>query len=47
MKTREEALECAAKFGLQDEVEHLMNKGYSPDEALYEWDLFCPYWDER
>jgi hypothetical protein len=47
MKTREEALEYAAKFGLQNEVETLINEGYSPDEALYEWDLLCPYWDER
>jgi len=39
MKTREEALEYAAKFGLQNEVETLINEGYSPDEALYEWDL--------
>ena len=37
--TREEAILEASKWGLQDEVEYLMNNGYSPNEALAEWDV--------
>ena len=37
--TREEAILEASKWGLQDEVTYLMDNGYSPNEALAEWDI--------
>lgn len=37
--TREEAVLEASKWGLQDEVTYLIDNGYSPDEALAEWDI--------
>jgi hypothetical protein len=37
--TREEAVLEASKWGLQDEVTYLMDNGYSPNEALSEWDI--------
>lgn len=36
--TREEAIARASEYGLQEEVTYLMNHGYSPNEALAEWD---------
>lgn len=36
--TRDEALAQAAKYGLQEEVTYLIEHGYSPNEALAEWD---------
>lgn len=36
--TREEAIVRASEYGLQEEVTYLMNHGYSPNEALAEWD---------
>lgn len=35
----EEAIATAAKYGLQNEVQYLINHGYSPNEALAEWDI--------
>jgi len=37
--TREEALQIAAKYCLQEEVEWCINNGYSPWQALAEWDI--------
>lgn len=38
--TREEAILEASKWGLEDEVTYLIDKGgYSPNEALAEWDI--------
>lgn len=37
--TKEEAIATAEKYGLQDEVTYLINHGYSPTEALAEWDI--------
>lgn len=37
--TREEALKIARKYGLENEVDYAMQNGYSPEEALYEWDI--------
>lgn len=36
--TEEEALAAAAKYGLEDEIRYLMEHGYTPDEALREYD---------
>lgn len=38
--TRQEALERAAQFGLQEEVRTAMEHGLTPDEALEDWDLY-------
>ena len=40
--TREEALEIARHYHLEEEVEFAMNQGMTPEEALSEWDMF-PY----
>lgn len=40
--TREEALEIARRYNLEEEVEFDMNQGMTPEEALDEWDMF-PY----
>ena len=37
--TRREALATAEKYGLQEEIEYLMDHGYSPNAALAEWDI--------
>ena len=36
--TYEEAIAAAANYGLEEEVKYLMDHGYTPDEALREWD---------
>lgn len=37
---RTEALALAAKYGLEEEVRYAIDElGYSPEEALYEWDI--------
>lgn len=36
--TYEEAIAVAANYGLEEEVKYLMDHGYTPDEALREWD---------
>lgn len=38
--TREEALEIARQYNLESEVKLAMSKGYTPDEALMDWDLY-------
>lgn len=38
--TYEEAIAAAANYGLEEEVKYLMDHGFTPDEALREWD--CP-----
>lgn len=37
--TRSEAILLADKYNLTSEVIYLMDNGYSPNEALAEWDL--------
>lgn len=37
--TREEALATASKYCLEAEVQSLLDRGYSPEEALAEWDI--------
>ena len=36
---KEEAIAKAAEYGLQEEITYLMEHGYSPNEALAEWDI--------
>ena len=36
--TYEEAIAAAANYGLEEEVKYLMDHGFTPDEALREWD---------
>lgn len=36
--TYEEAIAAAANYGLEEEVKYLMEHGYTPDEALREYD---------
>ena len=36
--TKSEAIAAAAIYGLENEVKYLMEHGYTPDEALREWD---------
>lgn len=38
VQEREFALNYASKYGLEYEVFNLLNQGYTPDEALDEWD---------
>lgn len=37
--TKEEAIAKATEYGLQEEITYLMEHGYSPNEALAEWDI--------
>lgn len=37
--TEEEALEIARENDLKWEVQELLNEGFTPEEALEEWDL--------
>lgn len=37
--TDEEALEIAQEYNLEWEVQELLNEGYTPEEALEEWDI--------
>lgn len=39
MYTRNEAIKIARAFGLEEEVTALLQNGYTPNEALAEWDL--------
>lgn len=36
--TYEEAIDVAANYGLAEEIKYLMDHGFTPDEALREWD---------
>jgi len=36
--TYEEAIAAATEYGLLEEVKYLMDHGFTPDEALREWD---------
>lgn len=38
--SKQEALLIASKYGLEREVAHLIHKGYSPEDALKEWDCY-------
>lgn len=37
--TEQEAITITQEFGLEYEVQELLNEGYTPEEALEEWDL--------
>ena len=39
---QEEALRYASRYGLASEVRTCLEHGYSPEEALLEWDLLTP-----
>lgn len=39
VKTAEDALRIASKFGLEAEVQKELDKGATPLEALSEWDI--------
>lgn len=38
--TKEQIIERAKHFGLETEVRESLALGMTPEEALYEWDLF-------
>jgi len=38
--TKEEALQIAHKYELDEEVLAAMEYGFTPDEALEEWDIY-------
>ena len=44
--TRPEALAIARKYDLEYEVIKAMEYGYTPDEALQEWDIF-PFEEQK
>ena len=37
--SRREALITAEKYGLREEISYLLDNGYTPNEALAEWDI--------
>lgn len=37
--TEKEALEIARAEGLEYEIQELLNLGYTPEEALEDWDI--------
>lgn len=37
--TEEQALATAKKYGLEEEIQYLLDKGFSPLEALEYWDI--------
>lgn len=37
--TKDEALATAAKYGLEYEVQHSLDEGFTPEGALAEWDI--------
>ena len=39
VKTAEDAIRIASKFGLEEEVQRELNNGATPLEALREWDI--------
>lgn len=43
--TKEEAIELAKQYGVEQEVQYLIEHGFTPDEALRERD--CPPEEER
>lgn len=44
--TKEEALKIGRHFGLEAEVKMALKYGYSPEEALQDWDIY-PYTKEQ
>ena len=43
--SRQEAIQIAELYCLEEEIIYLMNNGYSPDAALQEWDIY-PIFDD-
>lgn len=43
--SRQEAIQIAELYCLEEEITYLMNNGYSPDAALQEWDIY-PTFDD-
>ena len=37
--TEKEALAVAKKYGLQEEIQALLDEGLSPEDALEDWDI--------
>lgn len=37
--TEEQALATAEKYGLEEEIQYLIDRGFSPLEALEYWDI--------
>lgn len=37
--TKEEAIALAAKYNLQEDVEFMIDNGWTPEEAIDEWDI--------
>lgn len=40
--SKEEALDIARAYNLESEIKMAIQQGYSPDEALQDWDIY-PY----
>lgn len=38
--TEEEAMRIAKIYGLEEEVRLMIEDGFTPEEALYEWDIY-------
>lgn len=38
--TEEEAMRIAKTYGLEEEVRLMIEDGFTPEEALYEWDIY-------
>ena len=38
--TEEEAIRIARTYGLEEEVRMMMEDGFTPEQALYEWDIY-------
>lgn len=43
--SKQEAIQIAELYCLEEEIIYLMNNGYSPDAALQEWDIY-PIFDD-
>lgn len=37
--TKEEALEIAREYCLEAEIQELLDEGFTPEEALEDWDI--------
>lgn len=38
--TEEEAMRIARLYGLEEEIRLMIEDGFTPEEALYEWDIY-------
>lgn len=37
--TEDDAIRIASDYGLETEIQELLDSGYSPEEALEDWDI--------